>query len=310
MRPVFCTAASVLALVTAFVPSKAVATSTTSAAARATVVAKVAVAAPKAPTAVPKPAVLSKEVNMLYATGEGAMPSVKEQPNRAKAYLQAKAYAKMDAIASLAQSAKGTLVSYCSDGHGYMAETKIKEEIKAFLDYVQVVSAKKRAEGSDTIVEVTVRAPKPVPPKLPAAPKSQTVPAVEKRVLPSWVNGSVPAAGAVGYTSVIIDAKGLGVARSMSPKLVRRDGSEVWGTVKVDPDFLNEHGLVGYARGKSQALDNRRTGPNPLVIRAIGRGGSATGGDVVISNSDAERILDEDRRSHFLADFRVVVIVD
>ena len=47
------------------------------------------------------------KLDMLYATGEGAMASTKEQPNRAKAYLAAKAYAKMQAIANLVQLGQG-----------------------------------------------------------------------------------------------------------------------------------------------------------------------------------------------------------
>ncbi len=50
------------------------------------------------------------------------------------------------------------------------------------------------------------------------------------------------------YTSVIIDTLGMHVNRSMSPKILRTDGSEAWGTVRVDYDFLADHGIVAYAR--------------------------------------------------------------
>ena len=253
--------------------------------------------------------------DMLYATGEGAMPSPKEQPNRAKAYLQAKAYAKMQAIASIVQEVKGTMISYCSTGHGFIGDAQIKQEIKGVLDCVRVVATKKRPEGNDTIVEVTVRAPKPALPKL-LPPPEKKEPA---RSVPSWATPLSPpfprgeGAGAAkdgGFTSLVIDAQGLGVWKSMSPKIVRPDGSEVWGTLRVDPDFLAEYGICAYARSRSEAFANRRAGENPLVVRAKARGPSMTRSDVVISNSDAETLLSEDRRSGFLGEFRVIMIVD
>ena len=259
---------------------------------------------------------------MIYATGEGAMPSPKEQPNRAKAYLQAKAYAKMQAIASLVQEIKGTIISYCSTGQGYVADAQIKQEIKGALECVRVVGTRKRAEGKDTIVEVTVAAPRPALPKLQPLPEPKPA---GKASLPSWVTATAPAessnarpsgqeqAGAAqdtGFTSVIIDAQGLGVRKSMSPKILRPDGSEVWGTVRVDPDFLAEYGICAYARSRSEAFANRRAGDNPLVIRARSRGRSAAGSEVVISNSDADLLLAENARSGFLNEFRVIIIVD
>lgn len=257
----------------------------------------------------------SPSKDMLYATGEGAMPNVKEQPNRAKAYLQAKSYAKMQAVASLVQEAKGTMISYSSNGQHYVAETVIKQKIEGVIDCIQVVSAKKRPEGKDTIVEVTVRAPKPVPPKAPPAPKVEKVAfALDKASkVPSWAlpMGQGPfCESSGGYTSVVIDAQGVGVCRSMSPKIVRKDGSEVWGTINVDPAFVTDHGIVAYARSRSEAISNKRAGANPLIIRARARGASRARCDVVISDSDADTLIAEDRRSRFLGDFRVIVITE
>lgn len=273
-------------------------------------VAKLPASLAKPPAAAPKPIALDRAPDMLYASGEGAMPTVKEQPNRAKAYLQAKAYAKMQAIASLAQAAKGTMICYRSTGQGYVADTQIKEEIKGMLECVQVVSVKKRLEGKDYIVEVGVKAPKPAPPKEPPAkPVQAAPPSPPKPALPSWVSGSGDSP-ASGYTSVVIDAKGLNVNRSMSPRIIRRDGSEVWGTVKVESDFLCDYGIACYVRSRSDAYSSKRAGPKPLVIRAIRRGPIPPGSDVVISDSDAESLIAEDRRSGFLAEFRVIIIVD
>lgn len=251
------------------------------------------------------PSEASARPDMLYATGEGAVPDAKEQPNRAKAYLQAKTYAKMAAIASLAQEVRGTVISYCSNGRDCAADTRIKEEIKGVLDSVRVISARKRPEGKDTIVEVTVRAPRPAAPKAPPTP-----PAPEKPAAPSWLGGAGPSDRHGHYTSLVIDATGLRVMRSMSPKILRTDGSEVWGTLKVDEDTLSDYGIAAYVRSRAEAHANRRCGDRPLVVRAIARGPSITKGDIVLSDADVDRLIAEDRQSGFLGDLRVIMIVD
>jgi|YNPNPStandDraft_1061719.scaffolds.fasta_scaffold00001_52 hypothetical protein len=110
------------------------------------------------------------------------------------------------------------------------------------------------------------------------------------------------------YTSVIIDASNYRLDRCMSPKIRRSDGSEVWGTVKVDLDFVEEHGIVAYARTLDEARKNPRCGSNPLVIKAIDVGGGKFYSDPVISNPDAKILLDEDAKSGFLKRFNVIFV--
>jgi hypothetical protein len=112
------------------------------------------------------------------------------------------------------------------------------------------------------------------------------------------------------YTSVIIDATGLGLERCMSPKIRRADGSEVWGTVKVDPDYVQEHGIVGYARSLDEAKKSDRCGSNPMIIKAIARAGGKFRSDPVISNPDADLLLAENKKGKFLDKFNVIFIKD
>jgi hypothetical protein len=249
---------------------------------------------------------------MLYASGEGAIPSATEEPNRAKAYLQAKAYAKMQAIANLVQLAKGTIIEYTSKGENYVADAFIKQQINGVLDSIQVVSVSKRSVEKDIIVAVTVRAPKPLPPKL--TPASITPPEAAKTAFaPTWLRADPNECSLEhpdGYTSVIIDAQGLNVCRSMSPRILRPDGSEVWGTMKSDYDFICDHGIVAYARNRADASTSIRAGTNPLVVRAIRAGNIPGKGEVVVSSTDARLIEEADSETKFLEDFRVIVIVD
>ncbi len=264
----------------------------------------------------PKPQSQHKKVTMLTAIGEGAMATVKEQPNRAKAYLQAKSYAQAQALANLVQVARGTSVKYRATAKDYSMDEQISQEIHGLVEHVEMVSERRVQIGKDTVVEVKVQAPMPERwRKTPA----KSVPA-QSASGPSWLVASAgqsiptPApfrrAKEDAYTSVIVDALGLGVARSMSPKILRRDGSEVWGTMKVDYDFLADHGIVAYAPTLGEAYANPRAGGNPLVLRAARRGPNPYRCDVVLSNDDADYLISEDRRSGFLGDFRVIFLVD
>ena len=112
------------------------------------------------------------------------------------------------------------------------------------------------------------------------------------------------------YTSVIIDATGLGLDRCMSPKIRRTNGSEVWGTVKVDLDYVEEHGIVGYAATLDDAKKCDRCGSNPMIIKATAVAGGAFHSDPVVSDPDADLLLAENKLGKFLDKFNVIFIQD
>ena len=282
-----------------------------------TIAAANAVTATATYTRTPRPSAAETQPDVFRAIGEGAMATAAEEPNRAKAYLKAKAYAKLEAVANLMQATGGTLVEYCSTGSDYIAEEQISQKIDGLLGSVRIVSERKRQEGKDTIVQVTVQAAsfdlwRAAQPKMAAQDDS---PARPVQVASAAWSGPLPAnvgrcAKEAPYTAVIINAKGFNVARSMAPKILRPDGSEVWGTLKVSYDFVAEHGIAAYARSLGEAYGNSRAGDNPLVIRAVGRGAAPYGGDVVISSEDADYLLAQTRRVDFLSAFRVLFVID
>ncbi len=112
------------------------------------------------------------------------------------------------------------------------------------------------------------------------------------------------------FSSLIIDASGLGLKRAMSPKIRREDKSEVWGTVEVDPDFVLETGIVSYTASMAEAVRDPRRGDNPLVIKAIGISGGKFLCDPVISDGDAITVLNEEKNTHFLEKFNVIFIAN
>ena len=119
---------------------------------------------------------------------------------------------------------------------------------------------------------------------------------------------SAPAHG--DYTSLIIDARGLDMQRTISPKLLRADGSEVWGTMSVTPDFAIEVGIASFTTGMEDAKQNKRAGSNPLVVKAVGAVPQGAMKMPFISNEDAALILAENARSKFADNCKVIFVVD
>ena len=266
----------------------------------------------------------------MYATGLGAVS--RTENNDAKAYLKARGFAKLDALRNLLMVVDHVRIDSHTVGVDFETQSDtIRAEVTGIVKGAQVISERNIKVGRDTMVEVTVlthmygdqgiaraflpeeiqrnrertpektpepsRDPEPTPVE-PAAPPHYNVPEPE------------PAPTGGPYSSVIIDARGYKLARCMSPKILRQDGSEVWGTVKVDPDYVLEHGIVIYAHNMEQARQLDRCGRNPLVLRACGSARTAIPSDAVLSDSDAVRLMASNGRDGFLNKFNVIFVVD
>ncbi len=111
----------------------------------------------------------------------------------------------------------------------------------------------------------------------------------------------------VPYTGVIIDVRGLGYVRSMSPKVMDPDENIIYGLIDADEKTVINFGIVGYATSIKEASDSSRVGPRPIVITAEGVTG-AYPCEIRVSTEDAVRILLANSSYDFLGRLKVVVI--
>ncbi|HBG01832.1 MAG TPA: hypothetical protein DDW87_09710 [Firmicutes bacterium] len=116
------------------------------------------------------------------------------------------------------------------------------------------------------------------------------------------------------YTGLIVDARGLNLQRGMSPKVYSESGQLVYAGVAVSYGFLQEAGIASYGQELSPDL-LRRIQPDdtvkvsPLVVTALDIIGT-TESSVIISDSDAQAILDALDTYDFLARYSVVFLID
>jgi hypothetical protein len=123
-------------------------------------------------------------------------------------------------------------------------------------------------------------------------------------------------AGEVLYTGLVINAKGLGVERGMSPKIYDEDGRVLYAGSDVSTEQLINAGIVAYTKDLSSAIVHHRLSihpeyplSHPLVIDALaGKDRPKTG--VVIGKSDAQALLNAIKEYDFLGRFAVVFVVD
>lgn len=111
------------------------------------------------------------------------------------------------------------------------------------------------------------------------------------------------------YTSLIVDARGLGIQASMSPTISTAAGQEVYPNgIPVDPDFAVNEGIAAYVYGSlAEAKASSRAGDQPLVVKAQAADGRAS---VLISARDASQIQQADGNTLFLSHYKVIFLLD
>lgn len=113
------------------------------------------------------------------------------------------------------------------------------------------------------------------------------------------------------YTGLVIRARGVGLVRTFCPAIYDTSGRAIYGVYNVDKKYAIDYGVVGYAQGPQGwdkvRMGTSRAGSNPLVVNIVEvRQRVANKCDVVISVEDADRILAENRYSHFLDNYAVM----
>lgn len=260
--------------------------------------------------------------SVISATGVGLMP--RGEPNRAKAYLKARGYARLDALANLLTLIDRIQIDAQYTGEDYMAQSEvIRAAVNGFVRGSTILEEKKIFIEGQEAVQVTVGTAmygnrgisqallRPALTNPITAPAPQ--PSLPRIVLSQPNTTALETAISVegNYTGLIIDARGLKVSPTMAPKILKADSTNLYGTGNLDIDVLVDKGMVSYFKDLDAAKTDARVGSKPLVIRAIGvYKREAASSDVVISDADAAKLLAEDAKTRFLKKMNVIFVVD
>ena len=113
------------------------------------------------------------------------------------------------------------------------------------------------------------------------------------------------------YSGVVIDASDLGLKPTFSPVIYDTNGRAIYGVENLDPDKIIERGMVDYSNSVNDKIANERAGDNPLVLKAVKVNESNTSANkvnVVVSVTDADKILLANEKSHMLDECAVVFV--
>lgn len=119
------------------------------------------------------------------------------------------------------------------------------------------------------------------------------------------------------YTGLVVDARGLGIARSMSPLIVDSEGNLLYTGADASHDIVIRQGIVSYMKDLEGALTHRRLAAHelypyrlPLVIQGIGKVDDGFDRGVIVRAHDADVVRRHLLRYDFLARYAVVFLVD
>jgi len=248
----------------------------------------------------------------------GATADMRDAINLAHAYSLAMKTARHLAYERMAETVTGlNLYSNATYDRELMIDSNLKTVVSAMIRNARVVDERKsqfsdgsiwvevvlgmKLFGEDGLIKPSVEWNRRRKTTIKPAPEPK--PVVSDTQVPS-----VADTGQV-YTGLIIDAGGLGASPAMLPKVLSEGGEVIYGTRKIDKQYVLKLGLMGYQNNLAKARRLPRVGKNPLIVQAK-RVSGKNKTDFVLSRMDTELIKMAVARKDFLNECRVVALID
>jgi hypothetical protein len=109
-------------------------------------------------------------------------------------------------------------------------------------------------------------------------------------------------------TGLVIDARKLNMSPVLTPVVVSEQGHDVYSSVFISREFAVQNGVCKYVCDMQTALNDKRVGNYPLVVKGIRK--QAQTQAIVISMADYHILEKTTERHQFLAECRVVIVID
>ena len=243
------------------------------------------------------------ENDVLTAKGYGTPADRAKNPGHAR--ILAHQAAMLDGYRRLAEQAKGLHVTANSSIEDNISTGDIVNgAVDAVVRRAKVISENYDEYGNCSVelqvplYGVTNSVAKAV--LKPVAREAFPNPTVSESTLAATANVTITG----GYTGLIVDCSGMGLKPVMSPVIMNANQMAIYGYEKLDYDKVIADGMVSYAGSMSGNVS--RAGSNPLIVKAVSIGNNNS--NPIVSAADADRILLENQRSHFLDRCAVVFI--
>jgi len=261
------------------------------------------------------------ENRVIYSVGDGVMP-----PNAisaAQARVRAKRAAIDEAYGRMIEMANEVRVDAESTTRNYVNENRIvRTKVSGMVKNAEIVKINQLEDGS---YQIMMKMPMDgvkglgsalLPVQMERIRKVRVISSTSKEDMMAKTKSFSPKSvlqptskKTENYTGLIIDTKGLGAKPAMYPKILVENGDSIYDVSSANPNATIEEGLVAYRMNLDAAKQVSRIGSNPLIVKAQKVSGKYKA-DIVISDSDAQKIYQADSKSGILGEAKVVVVID
>lgn len=241
---------------------------------------------------------------VIRAVGLGVPPD--NSMNATHAHEMAKRAGRVVAYRNLLEIVEGIHVDAHTLVKNYMVESDtINTKVKGIVHGAKVTEEKPLPDGS---YHVTVEMRLSGDFQKTVLPPREQEPDPIKFTRPTSSIKAQSADEVLVYTGLVVDAQGLDVKKTMTPKILMEDGRVVYGSEWVDPEVVQEQTVVGYVNGIPNAKSHQRVIATPLVVKAL-RVDAANPSDLVISDADAQTLHMVPEHLSFLKKAKVLVVL-
>jgi hypothetical protein len=248
--------------------------------------------------------VVNWDQGVIQAVGTGVPPAQTSSPAQANA--MARRAAVVDAYRNLTEVIGGVRVEAETTVRNFeVASDVVKTRISGLIQGARIVSEQSMPDGSYQVtMQVNLFGINSV-----AAAIQDKIQPVQIVPIPAPSPAyKAPASTMPLYTGVIVDARGLGLERVMSPRVYDESGRIIYGNMYLNSDNVVRYGMVDYTGNPDMVTaataGNSRAGNNPIIVKAIGL--KDFNANVVISQADADMILAANAQANFFAKTAVV----
>ncbi len=111
------------------------------------------------------------------------------------------------------------------------------------------------------------------------------------------------------FTGLIINAKGLSFHPVIYPVVLSEMGKKIYSSMFISREYAVQWGVCGYACTMEEALNSKKAGKNPIIIKGLRKGGPDNS-SIIISSHDAEKIERATEHYSFMKKCKVVILLN
>ena len=207
--------------------------------------------------------------------------------------------AELDAYRKAAEQAKEIQIDSDTTVENGLTTDTMRSKMNLLIKKARILEEGKDANGYYAVVRVPIWGAQSSVASV-VLPRNTTIESFPEPKFPQ------PVSTVSGYTGLIVDCRGLGLTKAMSPVIKDDSNQPIYGYKNLNYDDVVAQGMASYTTSTTDGVS--RAGSNPLIIKAVKVEGYSSKCNPVVSAADASKILSANQTGHFLDKCAVVFV--